>query len=103
MQYAGILAATDSDAVQSAWAAQRCGNDQRMDAATRLAAATLVRDSCGQWLSMMAAGDNQVEKQDAPMLERLVAEVRTRERRILERAKVLLTQERSQLRSLTSG
>lgn len=100
--YAAILAVTDGDALQSAWAAQRTGDEQRLDATTRFAALTLVRDCCTQRLEAMAASVPQSEapNADASRLERLVTDVRVRERRILERARFLLTQERTQLRGL---
>ena len=115
-QYAAMLAAPDAAALQAAWAAQRPGGEQQPDA-SRVAALTLVRECCTSRLIAMSAaspstlrslaadrpeiaGRAEAEVSDsAPRLERLVAEVRARERRILERAKFLLTQQRSQLRT----
>lgn len=92
--------------MQAAWAAQRCSDEQRLNPAARLAAVTLARDCCGRRLEAVAEGDPEDtpgDRSDAPRLERLVADVRARERRILERAKFLLTQERTQLRCLASA
>jgi hypothetical protein len=95
-----VLAATDAEGVQSAWAAQRAGDADRLSSAVRLSAVALVRDECGRRLDALLAGAPRIEKGHEQRLTQLAGEVRARERRILERAKFLLTQQHRQLRSL---
>ena len=100
LQYAAVLAATDAEGVQSAWAAQRAGDEERLSSAARLSAVALVRDECGRRLDALLAGAPGGERGHGQRLTQLAGEVRVRERRILERAKFLLTQQHRQLRSL---
>ncbi len=100
-QRAAILAARDAGGLDNAVAAQR-GGEQLLSTSGRTAALTLVRDCCTARLDAMAASAPAVADAagaGVPRLGQLVAEVRARERRVLERAKFLLTQERAALRS----
>lgn len=102
--FAAILAAGDAEAVQNAWSARKDGREERLTAANRVAALNLIRQRCKDSIAALSAAPGVPAAQPASprqSIEQLVAEVRTRELRVLNRASFLLLQDVRELSRLS--